>query len=137
MLNVGSHVLVSCFVQSPPLSNRCEDMQALLSQLLLQLSIPMTTKDEMMQRLLVTGCCKCLQSVCLQSAAANRIVSLCCDTAPIAAVVMRKTGLSAGTQLVVILTAPMRGTACRLCSICWEFDMHDKATPRLAYPGHA
>lgn len=82
-----------CLLQWPPLSSRCEDMQLLLVQLVLQLlgiKGPMATQDEGMQRLLLTGCCKCLQSVCLQSAPANHLVSLFCDTAPIIVVLCSK-----------------------------------------------
>ena len=87
-------------------------MQMLLVQLLFQisestvLSTSGITKDEKMQMLLVTGCCRCLQSVCLQSAAANTSVSLCCGSTPVAAVVTLKADLSTGTQLVVFLLQP-------------------------------
>lgn len=65
----------SSFLQSPPLNSSCQSMQMLLVQLLQQLQGSTTTEDERLQRLLLTGCCTCLQSVCLQSAAANLHVS--------------------------------------------------------------
>ena len=61
-------------LQSPPLSLRCEAMQSLLVQLLQQLHGTTTPSNQVLQRLLLSGCCTCLQSLHLKSGATNHRV---------------------------------------------------------------
>lgn len=58
-------ILVHALMQPPSSDPRCEGMQTLLVQLLQQLQSSRITGDEALQRLLLHGCCKCLQ--CLGS----------------------------------------------------------------------
>ena len=82
-------------------------MQTLLVQLLQQLVGLTTTEDEWMKRLLLAGCCMCLQSVCLQSPAANLHVSVL-SVLPVATVVALKEGLSTCKNLYYTLIIPFQ-----------------------------
>ncbi|KAL3153164.1 hypothetical protein ABBQ38_011916 [Trebouxia sp. C0009 RCD-2024] len=69
----GLRLLLLRSLQSSPLSLRREAMQQLLIQLLQQLQGSQTTDDPRLQRMLLFGCCECLHSLHLQSAAPDYV----------------------------------------------------------------